>query len=267
MDWQLLFLCSLTFIIHLVGTLAYSARIAGVRTGKIALSFTLFNILVLLSRTSNTFQAPVLAKRIENQLGTPASAHLLTDLHWLLFSAAFANLLGMLLIPTFQRLFSRAVVRYNADRSMPRLLSHALSAGGWHQIRQNFKLPAWKNLGRLTSTRPVSPGLMLANMLSVALWTVAVFAALYAGFLHPQLRNTAGQLSAVINGTATILMFLLIDPSLSMLTDDVAEGKASEAHFRKSVIWLAASRFAGTLLAQILLLPAAILIASVAKYI
>jgi Alternate to MurJ len=267
MDWQLLFLCSLTFIIHLIGTLAYSARIAGVRTGKIALSFTLFNILVLLSRTSNGFQAPVLAKRIESQLGTPASAHLLTDLRWLLFTAAFANLLGMLLIPTFQRLFSRAVVSYNADRSMPRLFSRTLSASGRHQVRQNFKLPAWGNLSQLTSARAISPGLLLANMLSVALWTVAVFAALYAGFLHPHLRNTAGQLSTVINGTATFLMFLLIDPSLSVMTDDVAGGKTSQAHFRKSVVWLAASRFAGTLLAQLLLLPAAILIAFVAKYI
>ncbi len=35
MDWQLAALCGLTFIIHLIGALAYSVRIAGVRTRRI----------------------------------------------------------------------------------------------------------------------------------------------------------------------------------------------------------------------------------------
>jgi hypothetical protein len=43
MDAQLLIICILTFIIHLIGTLAYAARIAGVRTRHIAISFSLFN--------------------------------------------------------------------------------------------------------------------------------------------------------------------------------------------------------------------------------
>src|SRR4051812_26358741 len=149
MDWQLLFLCSLTFIIHLIGTLAYSARIAGVRTGRIAVSFTLFNILVLLSRTSNTFQAPFLAKRIENQLGETAGAHVLGDLRWLLLSASLASLIGTFLIPTFQRLFSRAVTSYQADRSLGRLLLRACSANGRVQFRQALKVPGLNNFGAL----------------------------------------------------------------------------------------------------------------------
>jgi hypothetical protein len=32
MDLQLIALCGLTFVIHLIGTLAYAVRIAGVRT-------------------------------------------------------------------------------------------------------------------------------------------------------------------------------------------------------------------------------------------
>jgi hypothetical protein len=56
MDAGLLLICGLTFVIHLIGTLAYSVRIAGTRTRRIALSLSLFNILVLVSRTSNSFQ-------------------------------------------------------------------------------------------------------------------------------------------------------------------------------------------------------------------
>lgn len=49
MDKQLLLICALTFIIHIIGTLAYSVRIAGIRTRRLAL----FSILLLPSRISN----------------------------------------------------------------------------------------------------------------------------------------------------------------------------------------------------------------------
>jgi hypothetical protein len=44
-DTQLFLICFLTFVIHLIGTLAYSVRIAGIRTKRIAVSLALFSIL------------------------------------------------------------------------------------------------------------------------------------------------------------------------------------------------------------------------------
>ena len=70
MDTQLALILALAFIIHLIGTLAYSVRIAGVRTRRIAVSFALFNVLVLVSRTSNSFQGPFLAKPKRAASGT-----------------------------------------------------------------------------------------------------------------------------------------------------------------------------------------------------
>src|SRR5215813_6962669 len=128
MDTNLVIICALTFIIHLIGTLAYSVRIAGVRTRRIAVSFALFNILVLVSRTSNSFQGPFLAKRIELSLRQGAVAHLLGDFRWLLASATLATVVGALLVPTFQRLFSRAVLHFQAHRSIPRLLLHGFAS-------------------------------------------------------------------------------------------------------------------------------------------
>src|SRR4028118_209273 len=100
MDPELAVLFALTFVIHLIGTLAYAVRLAGTRTGRIAVSpaplhlpllasrlprvgplacavrlagartgriavsLALFNILILVSRASNSFQAPLLAKRV-----------------------------------------------------------------------------------------------------------------------------------------------------------------------------------------------------------
>lgn len=101
---------------------------------------------------------------------------------------------------------------------------------------------------------------MLANCLAQALLVVGAFAALYAGYLNPEYRVTASQLSAVVNGFATILLFLFIDPHLSILTDDVVDGKQSEPSFRRTIAWISVSRLAGTLLAQAMFLPAALAI-------
>ena len=68
MTSQILIVLILTFLINLITTLSYSVRIVGIRTGRIAISFALFNILVLVSRTANGFQTPLLAKTLENDI-------------------------------------------------------------------------------------------------------------------------------------------------------------------------------------------------------
>jgi hypothetical protein len=120
-------------------------------------------------------------------------------------------------------------------------------------------------VAELRSMHGVSVWITALNVGAVALWTVGVFAALYAGFLDPTVRVTSSTLSSIINGGATVLMAIFIDPHRSGMTDDVIEGQVSESQFRKAVVWLVGSRFAGTLLAQILLVPSATLIAYVAR--
>jgi hypothetical protein len=109
--------------------------------------------------------------------------------------------------------------------------------------------------------------MLTANVLAQALVTVGVLASLYAGYLNPEFRVTASQLSAAVNGFATILLFALIDPQLSVMTDDVVEGRLSATDFRQVIVWVSFSRLAGTLLAQALFLPSAAAIAWVANYV
>ena len=264
MDKQLFLICFLTFVIHLIGTLAYSVRIAGVRTRRIAVSFALFSILVLVSRTSNSFLGPFLAKRVETKLDHSHGA-LLWDFRWLLVSASLATIAGAFLIPTFQRVFCRAVVHFQAHRSVPKLILHGFFKGGLSYVKDVASVPAAKNVTGMRSGHGVSRRITLLNVLATALWTVGVFAALYAGVLDPAVRVTSSTLSSIINGGATILMAIFIDPHMSGMTDDVIEGKVSETQFRKAIVWLVGSRLAGTLLAQALLVPSAILIAWVAR--
>jgi hypothetical protein len=263
-DPQLLLLIVLTFVINLVGSLAYSVRIAGVRTLRIAVSLSLFNILLLVSRTANSVQGPLLAKRIEGglALGLPASA---TDFRWLLAAASIATLAGAALTPTFQRLFTRAVTRFAADRSMGRLLLRVFRPGALAGFREAVAAPAGENLRELVKGSRLPTRIIVLNTVVTAIWTVGVLSALYAGALNPALRVTSSSLSALINGGATILLAIVVDPYLSLLTDDVLQGRVGEPFFRRCVVWMLASRFAGTVVAQLLLLPAAHLIAAAAQ--
>ena len=62
-------------------------------------------------------------------------------------------------------------------------------------------------------------------------------------------------------------MFLLLDPQLSLFTDDVTHQRMKQGEFRSVVTSLVGARLAGVCLAQVLLLPSAIFIASVARLI
>ena len=258
MDAQLLVICLLTFVIHLIGTLAYAARIAGVRTRRIAMSFALFNVLVLVSRTANGFLGPFLAKRVENRLQFGGGDDLAWDFRLVLLSASLAVLVGIVLVPTAQRLFAVAIGYFQRHRSTGRMLLRSASPTGLRIIRESIAAPSRATFTGLGKPRGVSWTVLAANALAQALLVVGVLASIYAGYLTPEFRVTASQLSAVINGVATILLFALIDPQISVMTDDVVDGKTSEAEFRRTIVWISFSRLAGTVLAQAGFIPGAL---------
>jgi hypothetical protein len=103
------------------------------------------------------------------------------------------------------------------------------------------------------------------NTLAVAMLTVGVLASLYAGVLAPAYRTTASTLSSVITGLSTILLFVFIAPQLSIMTDEVLEGEKSEGEFRRTVTFMVFGRVMGTMLAQVMLFPAAHVIAYIAS--
>lgn len=267
MDGNLALLCILTGVINLIGALAYGARIAGVRTRRIAMSFALFNILVLVSRLSNGFLAPLLAKRVENGIAAGHGRDIAGDFHWLMASASVAILIGILLVPTAQRVFSAAIGSMKTRPSVARILLRGISPAGLRLLRDAAVMPAADHLQSVARPRRHLWPMLAANVVAQSLLIVGVFASLYAGYLDPTYRVTASQLSAVINGVATILLFAFIDPHLSVLTDDVIDGKMGEGEFRQVIVWISVSRLVGSLAAQALFLPSAWLVARIAAVI
>ena len=85
---------------------------------------------MLASRTSNSFQAPLLAKRIEVSLRQGNRGRRGGGLPVADPAATLATIVGAVLIPTFQRIFGRAVQAFSEHRSVPRLFLLGLSPAG-----------------------------------------------------------------------------------------------------------------------------------------
>ncbi len=263
MSTDIFIVAFLNFIISLIGTLVYSVRIVGVRTGKIAISSALFNALALISRTSNTLQLPLLTKHVEQSV---KSNNLLHEFNFILLIIFFATVIGAFLIPTFQRLFSKAVESFSMEKSIFRLIIHSFSKSGIAYLKSSITIPDRENVkGFSFKKMPVK--ILIFNMMTMALLTVAAFAPIYAGSIEPDLRSTCITLSSVVTSIATILLTLFIDPYLSVLTDDVIEGKYGEADFRSCVFGLVGSKVVGTALSFVLLIPAAYAIVFIARII
>ncbi|MBU3213621.1 lipid II flippase Amj family protein [Clostridium estertheticum] len=267
MSTQVIIVLILTIIISIISTLAYSVRIVGVRTGRIAVSFAVFNIFALVSRTANSIQAPLLAKTIEStiKIGNPQS--LLATFRWILFSTTVATIIGSALMPTFIKVFGKVVESFSINRSIPKLLMHAFSKAGIEQFKSSVTKPRKENFAQFKSFKMMPKKIILLNTIAFSISTVGVLASLYAGCLNPELRTTCSTLSAVINGSATILMVIFIDPFISILTDDVINGECSQLQFDRCIIFIVGGLIVGTILAQFLLIPAAEVISFIAKLI
>ncbi|MGH1558286.1 lipid II flippase family protein [Caulobacter segnis] len=98
-------------------------RIAGVRTRRIAMSFALFNVLVLLSRALERLPGPVPVQADRDQ---PAGRYGRPPAGGLPVADGQRQPGGpgrrTLAIPTAQRLFTRAVAHFQVHRSIPKLL-------------------------------------------------------------------------------------------------------------------------------------------------
>jgi hypothetical protein len=254
----------LTLVVHCLDTASYASRIAGVRTGRLALTGALFNVVSLLSRAANTLQAPLLGSAVDRLVRQGNLGAMLRDFHFIIGAASMGTLLGAMLIPTFTSLFSRGAVAYESRGSFLSLVLHTVSARGLTRISQHFRLPLPESL-RKASRFNLPRSFFLLTVMVTSVYTVGVSATIYASALAPELVRTATTLSGVINGIGTLLLVILVDPVSALITDQALRGNRPVSAVSHIVIWQVVGRFAGTLVAQLLFLPAAWLVVQLAR--
>lgn len=255
MSLRLLVVMTLVAIINMIDTLAYGARLAGARTKSPSVAMSLYNIVALASRTANLIQLPLVASIVDKSLHIDQGGSLLSIFRLIILAESIGVLAGILFIPLAVRGFTWGIGKMESTHSIPLVVLQFLKPGNLKKAAaipmaglRHIKSLQWSEL-------PYT--FVLTNPILTAFYSVGVLAAIYAGFLIPEYRLTASQLSGIINGIATILLVTIVDPVSALILDETLNGRRNEGDLKSAIAFLSAGKFAGTVIAQLLLVPAA----------
>jgi hypothetical protein len=267
--WQLIAAMALNGIMQAFQIAAYAARVAGVKTGQVATAISLFSLVVTASRTANMFYSPLIGT-LSDTAGRAISAGSMTASHafeWqmrlVLFAGTAGTALGAALIPTFTMLYMRGIGTFARTDSMILTAARLGDIRVVASIARSLRMPRLTSLERF-SVSQVPTDLLLANTVLTAIYAVGVVAATYASILNPATSRTALLLSSIVNGFGTIAMAFIVDPRSASIVDRAVKGERPVDHVKSMVVWLGVTAVLGTLLSQLILAPAAALIAVVA---
>jgi hypothetical protein len=252
----LIVVCILTGLIHFTETLASSMRVAGVRTKNIATSLSFVNATLLISRMSNMFQAPLLGGMVDTSIITHNTSNLQSEFRIIIFAAFIGNVVAAVLVPFFVTVFTHGINEFEHIGSLPRVILSGFHPKNLLHIPKIFRLPTKDTFKRI-SLKGIPKTFLVLNILMVSIYAIGVLCSLYAGARVPEYRITATQLSGIVNGMATILFTLLVDPTCALITDQAIKGKRKEDDVRTMVFYIIAGRILGTLIiSQLIFLPA-----------
>lgn len=255
MDQTLLQLLTLTFVIHLIDTLAYSVRLNSVKSGQYALSISLFNLFYLVSLTAHSLQTPLIGSLVDsafvsNSDPLPAMRHVISV-------ATLGTLAGIGLTPTFLKLFALIVGKLEQTGSVPSVAIQVLHLRNLKKFFNTLTRPSLKMVKKLPFKK-IPKGLLLLNALITGMYTVGVLSAFYAASLvDNEHRLAASASSGIINCLANIIFMLFVDPKSAIMTDQAFRGDRPYGDVKALVVLLMSSKLVGTLFGQILLTPLA----------
>lgn len=255
----------LTTIIHAVDTGSFAARLAGVRTGRLALAGSLYNVFTLVSNGANTFAAPLIGVLTDTAANNQETSDLLTNFRVMLLAATAGTVVAGLLLPTLSRLLERGVLSYEQRRSLPRVIVRGASVRGVHWLKQDFTPPRLSSV-RQSRRSPFPRRFLILSILTTAFFTVSNFAALYASALAPEGARTATSLAPVFTGFFVFVNIFLLGPIVALVTDEALRGERPVADVTYITIWQIGARFLGTLLAQILIDPMGQALAAITRW-
>lgn len=263
---KVLFIALFILIIHSIETLAYAVRLSGARVKLIASALSLFNMMVIVSRMSNMMQLPVTGSLIDTAPKENTLAFVEQQFRMLIGASTLGTIVGIILLPTFTALFSRAIIHLSQERgSFPSLVKKGFSLEYIRRGIKHIHIPKLSYLKDI-KLKDVPLRLFFFNMIVTAVYTIGVLSALYASLLAPDRYGSTSMASGLVNGIATILLALFIDPKISVLADDVVNGRGSYLHLKGISVIMIVSRLLGTLLAQLLFIPGAHYIAWMTKF-
>ncbi len=252
---------------------AYAARYAGVTTRRIATAISLFSLLVTASRLAALFMTPSLGALADDKANaaldagqkalSPEALHVYDlQMRIIVASGSVGILLGAFMLPMFLAAFTRGIGSFERRGSIPRALFRLLDPSVMVWLLAHLR-PRRFSLKDFPITH-IPRTLLVANVVLFAVYSVGVVAAFYASVIDLGSRTTASGLSGIVNGIGTVAFALFIDPNTALIVDQTVREERPRQDVAAMIFWLIVTAFIGTLVAQLILVPAAHLIAAVA---
>lgn len=266
MDWRLIFVCVISVLINILTTATSAARISGVITKRVATSLSLYNLFQLLARLSNLFYVPVMGTIVDLAVKNNQLLDLIVKMRWVIFSATLGSMIGFLLLPTFVQIYIKGINSFERRGNLIVIILSLFYPPNTLRALKVIQKPSLLGLKKL-SLEGVPKSFIIFNVFVTAVWTIGVLSATYASALTPEFTRTATLLSGLVNGIATILFSLIVDPTAAMITDQAVQGKRPHTQVINIVYYIVLGNILGTLISQILLVPGAYYIAWVTRLI
>ncbi len=245
---------------------AYAGRIAGVRTGRIGTSISLFNFFTLAARLANLVVTPALGSLADGAASyATCTGTIPVRFEWqlraIVAAGAVGATIGTLLLPTFIMLFMRGVYAFERRGSMLQAALRLFDPRVLVDIVRSVRLPPLGEIRRFAPTGlPVK--LLVGNVAVTGVYAVGVVASFYGSVIDLDARTTATGLSGLVNGIGTVAFSFFVDPTTAYITDQAVKGERSPDDVRRMVFWLSVTAIVGWILSQAILIPSAYFIAA-----
>ncbi len=245
---------------------AYAGRIAGVRTGRVGTSISLFNFFTLAARLANLVVTPALGSLADGAASYAGCTGVIParfewQLRAIIAAGTVGAVVGTLLLPTFIMLFMRGVYAFEKRGSMLRASLRLFDPRVVLDIVRSVRPPPFAELGSFRPTRlPLK--LLVGNVAVTGVYAVGVVASFYGSVIDLDARTTATGLSGLVNGIGTVAFSFFVDPTTAYITDQAVKGERSPEDVRTMVFWLSVTAILGWILSQAILIPGAYFIAA-----
>ena len=246
--------CLLTLAIYFLGSLSLSVKIVGIRTQKMAATYSVYNLFFVLMRIANTLQAPMLSKTVETSIIAGEDPQI-EIFYLVILMSTLGSIGGALFIPTIHRFMTSAVEKAHLQNSIISIFYKAKPLMVYRHFMKSLKWPSYKSFQRLLNLENLPIKIISMNVIVSCLQTVSVLSCLYAGYLNPSLRSTCLSLNGFILGISTLLSLLITEPHIGILADKVAFQGADEGYFRRYLSLVILARVLGTTLSIFFLVP------------
>ncbi len=263
-SWQLVVAMLLNCIVQTISIAAYAARLAGAKSGRVGTAMSLYNLFVTASRFSSMLYMPMLGALSDRAGQTGDQSGFVWQLRLIVIAGTAGTVLGTLAVPVFVRVYLRGIRAFEKTGNVIKALLRALQPNTAMGIVREAWRGGERDVYRFTF-RNVPKDVLVLNTIVSAVFGIGIVSAAYASVLDATVARTALISSGLINGFAVIAYNFVVDPASAFMTDQTARGERTLDDVKALVTGLSGTAILGFLISQILLLPAALVIAQAAK--